>query len=253
MTEASAESDEALMIKQQIAGITLLSGADRVGNIKKNASLMADLYICDDAFQHWPLGRDLNIVAIDAGNPFGNGHLLPVGILREPLSALKRADIFVFTKINASKNVQALTAQIKKFNSKALIVESRYTSTGCVDVFNSEVLPNDFLKDKSVLAFSAIGDPLSFESQFKDLGAKLAKTLTFMDHHSYQKKDIQAIVLQAHACKAQLLVCTHKDAVKLQIFKDSFDGIRLVYIPIQLEILKGSDEFIQKIITVCRL
>ncbi len=70
-----------------------------MSNIKNDLeALPVDVYIADDAFQHWPLGRDLNIVAIDAGNPFGNGHLLPAGILREPLSALKRADIFVLTK-----------------------------------------------------------------------------------------------------------------------------------------------------------
>ena len=75
---------------------------------KLSMALPVDVFICDDAFQHWPLKRDLNIVAIDAGNPFGNGYLLPAGILREPLSALKRADVIVLTKTDGMGDLQAL-------------------------------------------------------------------------------------------------------------------------------------------------
>ena len=241
------------MLNEQMPLIPVLAGGDRVTNIRKAKGILpVDVYIADDAFQHWPLGRDLNIVAIDAGNPFGNGHLLPAGILREPLSALKRAHVFVLTKTEGSSGIQVLSSKLKEINPKALIVESRYKSAGVVDVFDSGPTQENFLNDRRVVGFCAIGDPLSFESSLKNSGAKVSKLFSYMDHHVYKKDDIQRMVEFCRAQDVEVLVTTHKDAVKLRIFKDLFAGIRLVYIPIQLEITKGSDEFFQKVISVCR-
>ena len=253
MPQASKDSDEVDMINEQIPYVPLLAGADRIESIKKSKGIMpVDVYIADDAFQHWPLHRDLNVVAIDASSPFGNGYLLPAGILREPLSALKRAHIFVLTKTNGSKDLELLISRLSKINPRALIVESRYKNAGCVDVFDSVVLPEGFLKDKKVVGFCAIGEPLSFQSELKNTGATVTKVFTYMDHHVYDKADILQMLDYARAQNAQVLVTTHKDAVKLRDHKELFSGFSLVYIPIQLEITKGADEFIQKIISVCR-
>jgi tetraacyldisaccharide 4'-kinase len=241
------------MLNEQMPLIPVLAGGDRITNIRKTKGILpVDVYIADDAFQHWPLGRDLNIVAIDAGNPFGNGYLLPAGILREPLSALKRAHVFVLTKIESSSGIQVLSSKLKEINPKALIVESRYKSAGVVDVFDPGPPQEDFLNDRRVVGFCAIGDPLSFESSLKNSRAKISKLFSYMDHHVYKKDEIQRMVAFCRAQDVEALVTTHKDVVKLRIFKDLFAGIRLVYIPIQLEITKGSDEFFQKVISVCR-
>jgi tetraacyldisaccharide 4'-kinase len=253
MPKNSSSSDEADMLNEQIPYIPILAGADRIANIvKSKGSFPVDVYLCDDAFQHWPLFRDLNIVVIDAGNPFGNGHLLPAGILREPLSALKRADVLLLTKIDDSNDIQDLSKKLKKINRNALIVESRYKSAGAVDVFDTKRLPEYYLKDFEVAAFCAIGDPLSFECSLSNCGAKIIKLFTYMDHHVYTKSDIVSMVQFCRSKCIPVLVTTHKDAVKLRAFKDLFEGFRVVYIPIQLEITKGSDEFIQKVISVCR-
>jgi len=252
MPQASKDSDEADMFNEQIPYIPVLTGADRIANIIKAKGVLAvDVFICDDAFQHWPLKRNLNIVAIDAGNPFGNGFLLPAGILREPLSSLKRADILILTKIDASNQTQQLTIKLREINPKALIVESSFKSMGVVDVFNAEALPGEFLRNLPVIGFCAIGDPLSFQSELKNSGAQIIKMFTFMDHHSYVEKDILEMVVFCHQQTVPIMVTTHKDAVKLNAFKDLFKGVRLVYIPIQLEITKGADEFIQKVISIC--
>ena len=253
MPKASKNSDEVDMLNEQIPYIPVLAGADRIYNIRTAEEILpVNVYVCDDAFQHWPLRRDLNIVAIDAGNPFGNGFLLPAGILREPLSALKRADVFILTKIDSSSNVQVLTSKLNRINPKASIMESRYKSAGAVDVFEAKLMVEDFLNEKQVVGFCAIGDPLSFELSLKNSGAKILKLFTYMDHHIYKKDDIQRMVEFCRSQGIQVLVTTHKDVVKLRAFKDLFDDIRLVYIPIQLEITKGSDEFIQKVISICR-
>jgi tetraacyldisaccharide 4'-kinase len=211
-----------------------------------------DVYIADDAFQHWPLERDLNIVVIDAGNPFGNGYLLPAGILREGPSALKRAHVIMLSKTEALSGIQVLSSRLKEINPKALIVESRYKSTGVVDVFDSDPKGENFLKDMPVVGFCAIGDPLSFEASLKNSGAKISKLFSYMDHHVYKRDDIQRMLEFCRAQNIDVLVTTHKDAVKLRVFKDLFASIRLVYIPIRLEITKGADEFFQKVISVCR-
>ncbi len=253
MPQASKDSDEADMLNEQIPYIPVLTGADRAANIRQVlGTLPVDVFICDDAFQHWALKRDLNIVVLDAVNPFGNGYLLPAGVLREEPSALKRAHIIVLTKTDGPRDTQALRARLKTINAHALIVESRHKSGGAVDVFGTQAHPEDFLKDKRVVGFCAIGDPLSFETGLKNLGANVVKVFTYRDHHVYQHKDIQQMVQLARAQGVQTLVTTHKDAVKLQAFKDLFEGLHLVYIPIQLEITKGSDEFLQKVMLVCR-
>jgi len=253
MPQSSKDSDEVDMLNEQIPYIPVLAGADRVTNIRKAIGVLpVDVYIADDAFQHWPLGRDLNIVAIDAGNPFGNGFLLPAGILREPLPALKRAHVFVLTKTDGSSGIQVLASRLKEINPKALIVESRYKATGVVGVFDDGVLPENFLNDRPVVGFCAIGDPLSFELSLKNSGVKISKLFSFMDHHIYTRGDVQRMLKFCLSQDIQVLVTTHKDAVKLRVFNDLFVGLRLVYIPIQLEITKGADEFIQKVISVCR-
>ena len=253
MPKLSSSSDEVDMLGEQMPYIPILAGADRIANIKKSCDTMpVDVYIADDAFQHWPLGRDLNIVAIDASNPFGNGCLLPAGILREPLSALKRADILVLTKIEGVKDIQTLRARLVRINPKALMVESRYTSGRVVDVFDNTTIGDGFLNDLKVIAFCAIGDHLSFESSLRAASARVIKLFSFRDHYSYQPEDIKRMVDYCREQGLEVLVTTHKDAVKLRVFKDLFAGLQLVYMPIQLEITKGSDEFVQKVINLCR-
>jgi tetraacyldisaccharide 4'-kinase len=253
MPHGSKDSDEADMLNEQIPNMPVLIGADRVTNIVKSKDILpVDVYIADDAFQLWPLERDLNIVAIDAGNPFGNGYLLPAGILREPLSSLKRADVFILTKIDNSNDIQPLCSKLRSINPKALIMESHYKSVSPVDVFDSECMPENFLNDKPVVGFCAIGDPLAFESSLERSTAKISLIFNYMDHHVYKRDDIQHMLDFCRLQDVQVLVTTHKDAVKLRAFKNLFEGFRLVYMPIQLEITKGADEFFQKVISVCR-
>ncbi len=251
MTKASTVSDEVSMLNEQLASVPVLMGANRVNSIKQAAVMPVDVYLCDDAFQHWPLHRDLDIVAIDAANPWGNGHLLPAGILREPLSSLQRADIIVLNKADTSSKVAELYAQLQQINPQALIVESHYRREGFKDVFDGGMVPEDFLKDKPVAAFCGIGDPFSFEAGLTNAGVKIARMFNYMDHHVYTSQDIEMMVDYCRSEGIEVLVTTHKDAVKLRSFRYLLGDIKLMYVSIRLEITKGSDEFIQKIISIC--
>jgi tetraacyldisaccharide-1-P 4'-kinase len=145
-----------------------------------------------------------------------------------------------------------LTARLKKINPEALMVESRYKVGGAAVVFDNDILPQDFLNEKQAAGFCAIGDPRSFETSLKVSGARVTRLFTYRDHHVYSKEDIRQMVGYCRAQNIPILATTHKDAVKLRGFKDLFKGVQLVYIPVQLEITKGSDEFFQTIISVCR-
>jgi len=118
-------NDEIEMFKEVLPHVPVMIGRDRRISIQKAVDQgQVDMFVADDAFQHWPLKRDLDIVAIDAVNPFGNGYMLPRGILREKPLALNRADVFVLTKTDKVQSTKELRSQLNRINNKALIVES---------------------------------------------------------------------------------------------------------------------------------
>ncbi len=242
-------SDEAQMLKEALPQVPVLVGRDRKKSIEAAlANSPVDVFICDDAFQHWPLQRDMDIVAIDAQNPFGNGCLLPAGHLREPLGALKRAQVFLLTKTDLTKAPTTLLSKLKTLNTRALIVQSRHAFVGFKDTFTGTPAG----KFDKAIGFCAIGDPASFTATIAAQGIGLVKNFVYADHHHYSDAEIKSMVASAKGQGIHVLVTTHKDAVKLQSFKNLFNGVRVVYADIQLEITQGSDEFIQHISSRCR-
>ncbi|MCM8779678.1 MAG: tetraacyldisaccharide 4'-kinase, partial [Candidatus Omnitrophica bacterium] len=119
--------DEAYLLAEKLKDIPLGVFPDRIRCAKIiEEKFHPDTFILDDGFQHWKLFRDLDIVAIDATCPFGDGFIIPCGVLREPKSALRRADIFVITKTNVNPDTRDLKSALNKINPAALIVESVY-------------------------------------------------------------------------------------------------------------------------------
>jgi tetraacyldisaccharide 4'-kinase len=166
----------------------------------------AEVIILDDGFQHLAVQRDLDIVLLDARRPFGNGKVLPAGLLREFSSALNRGHLFLFTKAVAGDCLRP------PMPGPALI--SRYLLADTVVSLDGQTRELASLRSKRVAAFAGIADPESF---FSDLGAKglnLVDTFSFPDHVSYQQTDIARI--DASSCEAECLLTTEKDAVKLK-------------------------------------
>ncbi len=251
MAHANELSDEAGMIREVLGKVPVMVGSNRVANIQHAMKEKPfDVICCDDAFQHWSLKRDLDILVIDASNPFGNGHLLPRGILREPLSALKRASIFMLTKTDHAVDLPGLYRRLGAFNQKALVVESCHKPCALVNCVDASKLSLDLIKGKRVGGVCAIGDPSSFETTLKQLDAHVGKMFTFLDHHAYSEADMLTICAWARDNKISFCVTTHKDAVKMQAFKHLFTDLQLVYVAIELELTKGKDEF-QKQIMAC--
>ena len=205
--------DEPYLLARNLEGIAaVISDADRFsagqGALKHFGS---DCFVLDDGFQHMQLARDLNIVTLDATDPWGGGRMLPIGTLREPLSGLKRADCIVLTRCDQAHDLENLEAEARNLSGDRPIFRSRMIPKGIVPLNSqSTELQNP------VGAFCAVGNPSSVITQLNELGYEPVVTKFFKDHHRYSQKDVDDLVGMARKAGAQNLITTAKDAVKLE-------------------------------------
>jgi tetraacyldisaccharide 4'-kinase len=228
--------DEPYLLAQNLSGIPIVVGKNRIksGNYCL-ANFDTKTFILDDGFQYQKLERNLDILLIDSLNPFGNGHLLPRGILREPLGSLKRADLFILTRTDQAGNLAGLKNRIRKINPLAPILESIHAPGYLEDLKSKRRLDVEFIKNKEVLALSSIAHPKSFEKTLKDLKAIIMKRLRYSDHHLYTKKDLKEITSNARGC---LIVTTQKDGVRLEPL---LENESILALRIELKITKGQE------------
>lgn len=171
-------------------------------------------FVLDDGFQHRRVRRDLNIVCIDATNPFGNGKILPDGILREPLQNLKRADAIVVTRANLAENLENLKLQISNLNKNCPIFVSNNRISNLFEL-NEFDAKTQRPKTERSSAFCALGNPGNFFEQLKQDNFNLVSTEVFPDHHFYTQNDIAKLESKAKQENAEILLTTAKDGVKL--------------------------------------
>lgn len=242
--------DEASLMARSLMGVPVLVGRDRaVSGRMAVEKFGSQVLLLDDGFQHWQLYRDIDIVLIDGTNPFGNGHVLPRGILREPLEHLDRADLFVITKIDqiSREAVMAITAKLRQYNRTAPVALSIHKPAAVVPflswndgVHPAEAVPDAFAA-QPVIAVSALGNPLSFEQTLRDAGFTVADVLRYEDHHRYDKADIRHMAEIANE-KNCFLVTTEKDAVKLPADLVKEYDLPLYVLVINLEIVEGKEK-----------
>ncbi len=244
-------SDEAQMLRESLGNTPIIIGKNRLENAKNVLPKeKIDIFILDDGFQHWRIKRDLDIVIIDAVQMFGNGRVLPRGILREPLKALARADSFVITKSDEGKvNVELLRQKLKSLNPKASIIETIHQPDKLLNLNEpAKICDLNFVKGKNTGAFSSIGHPDSFKESLRKLGAGVLVFKAFEDHHRYNSKDIDDIINQFKSANIELIVTTHKDLVKLKTFIPMLTkNFTLLCLLIKIEITNGAKEFYDRI------
>ncbi len=244
------ESDEARMLERLLRDVPVLVGPDRVRNIKDFLTQSdADVFVLDDGFQHWRLARDLDIVALDATNPWGNGALIPRGTLREPRTALSRADVIVLTKTDlGGDNVERIKARLRRMRVEKIVVEAVHSPVALTGLRFGESQPLSLVQGRDVCLFCSLGDPRSFERTLKNLGARVKRVFEFPDHHSYTADDIRTINAYCSSEGVKALVTTEKDSVKLTSFLGLFgDTITLLSLRIEIKITQGRDAFLQRI------
>lgn len=181
-----------------------------------------DVLVMDDAFQHRKVDRDLNIVLLNAGEPFGHDHLLPRGLLREPISSLKRADAVVITHCDEVPTdwLTQIERRIADVDSSIPVYRAIHGPVGLRSAQTKSDETVDIkleeLRDRPIVAFCGLASPDHFLRQLESLGAKIVSHRSFSDHHAYLPQDISSLSEQARSANAQALVTTEKDWIKLQ-------------------------------------
>lgn len=250
---ANEAGDEAYLLAKSLPGIPVVIGANRgITGRYVMKTLDPDIIILDDGYQHWPVYRDLDIVLVDALNMFGNNFLLPRGTLREPLSHLNRADLFLITKSDqatlAARDVIKQT--LRKNNEHAVILESTHTPSYFVEIadwykgIRESKKGLEDLRGCSAMAFSAIGNPSSFEQTLASIGVDLVETVRYPDHHDYGMVELQYVTERAVEQKVSALITTEKDAVKIPSeFIYSERAVPIYILGIDIDVLEGDREF----------
>ncbi len=213
--------DEAFMIARNIPKAKVIVSSDKIKGIRYGIEkFKPDIVILDDGFQkRYDIPDADHILLIDATNPFGFKRIFPAGMLREGISSLKEADVIVITNVNLiddSRKIENIQKVILSKNKNAKIFESEYYTKYFYNILNKEERYNpDSIRNKRVIAFSSIGNPLAFEKMLKKMGVKVAVSLRFKDHHDYKEKEISAIFKLSENISTQYIITTEKDEVKL--------------------------------------
>lgn len=219
LADAAAAGDEPLLLAENLKGqAAVISDPDRVAAAAwalKN--LPAEIFLLDDGFQHLRVARNLNILTIDATNPWGNGKLLPAGILRESPAELARADCIVITRADDPNSTEGLRREISKQSKQVPIFSSRMKLAGLRPIHPVKTLVSpEEIKTSRIAAFCGLGNPESFFSLLRRNGYQLVHTKVFRDHYRYEQTDVDDLARAAITHRAQLLLTTAKDEVKLR-------------------------------------
>ena len=217
LTNAVQAGDEPFLLAQNLKGIAaVISDPDRITAGKWAVdNLGAELFVLDDGFQHLALARDLNILTIDATNPWGGGKLLPAGRLREPRAGLSRADCVVVTRADQVGELISLEDEIQRHNSSCLVVRSKMTVKS-IQRLNFERTEELGSLPQPTAAFCAVGNPESFFDHLRRLGINPVFTRAFRDHYQYTHSDVDSLIQESRKTGAQSIITTAKDGVKLQ-------------------------------------
>jgi len=203
----------------------------------------AEVLIMDDGFQHRRLARNLDIVTIDATRPFGCGRLLPAGLLREPVTALARADAVVITRCDQTQEAELaeLEQKLRQINSNMVIARSIHAPI-CAESAERKKISLESLRGRKVFAFCGIGNPQAFLSTLNMLGCDVVASRVYDDHHYYDSDDVASIYEQAMCGKAELILTTHKDWTKIVRLGDLGAKMPLAYLAIELKFISGEDK-----------
>ena len=248
LLDSATGGDEPYMLASNLPGVAVVVDRNRVKAGRYAVKrLGCNTLILDDGFQYQKLKHSIEVVLVDSTNPFGNGNLLPRGILREPARNIRRADIIFLTKCRG--DVSAVKEEIRRYNTTAEIVECNHTPKVLKDVWSREEFPLDWLSGKTVCTLSGIASPKGFENSLRHLGAKVVWCERYADHHRYDSSEVLYALNRTADMGADALVTTEKDAVRFPRLETS--PVRCLYLRVAIEILAGGESFTQLINRIC--
>ena len=235
--------DEPYLIARRLKSVPVIISRDRyLAGIRAHEMFGSDFFILDDGFQHLMLKRDLDLVLIDASNPFGNGHLLPWGPLREPVKQLKRADAVIFTRCGSSPAESDVERSLKERLREKPLFRGDHIPEEIVFPFKKDIARDPgFLKGKRVTAFAGIARPEAFRDTLIKLGADLVSFSNFKDHYPFSLDDFRGLVAEKEKNSAEFLITTEKDWVRLESIISEYTG--LAYLKIRFGLLSDEEKF----------
>ena len=250
LLDSEIAGDEPYMLARNLPGVVVLVDKNRV---KAGAFAIkrfgCDTLVLDDGFQYLPLKGRLNLLLVDKTNPFGNGQLLPRGLLREPVKHLHRASYIFVTKSDGQRDHE-LEETIRQHNPQAEIIECAHVPKYLQRVNDSgERHELAHLKGRRVGAFSGIATPDSFEAFLRKFGANLLYTKRYVDHYRFTTDDLDLIFEEAVDAGLDFVVTTEKDAVRIPA--DMKFPLPLYYLRLEIEILRGAADFNEAVGRIC--
>jgi tetraacyldisaccharide 4'-kinase len=249
LLDSKFAGDEPYMLAQNLDGVSVVVDKDRIkGGRFAVRHLGADTLVLDDGLQYLRLAHGTDIVLVDRTAPYGTGHLLPRGTLREPPRNLRRASYILITKCDGTPN-DALIEQIRRHNPYAPIIECAHGPRYLEEVFTGKRQPLEFLQDKWVAAISGIAVPESFEKTLENLGARVEIRRHFPDHYRFNIREINAFMERCIERDMELVVTTEKDAVRFPRPKEI--TVPIWFLRIEVEILKGHHDWEEMIDRFC--
>ncbi len=240
-----SKNDEVMLLQENLPDVPVVVGKDRVQKAQEAlAHQDGRIFLLDDGFQQWRVKRDLDIVVIDATNPFGNHRLIPRGILREPVNSIKRANLVVITKTDIGQaNLSEIYRILKKKKVTAAVVETVHQPVCFQDLYTKEKLDLSVIKNQTVHSFCGIGDPDSFEETVRSLGAHIEKNFIFRNHHWYTEEDMRQVAESITSRGSAFVITTAKDAVKLKDYKDFWkDYPKVLVLKMQIRMVKDNEK-----------
>lgn len=247
--KAQETMDELAILAESCPQAKVVVNPNRVEAANEAVSKFdAKALIMDDGFQHRRLARDLDIVTIDATCPFGYGKILPAGLLREPVSSLKRADAAVLTRCDqvCEAELSRIEQELRLINPDMIIAKSMHNPI-CAKTANGEKITIEQLRNKKIFAFCGIGNPEAFLSTIKNSGAELVGSRIYNDHYHYTESDIGDIHGLACGCGAELILSTQKDGAKTAALASIKKDMPLAYLAVEIKFIDGEDKLKQLI------
>ncbi len=234
LLKSKTSGDEALLIAQSLEGVPVITGSQRIvtGRAAIN-QFGTNVLICDDAFQHRKIFRDIDLVLLDSQNQPGNDHILPRGRLREPIAGLRRAGAFVITRTGEGPQANNIIGKWAQAGNIPVFM-SIHKPKDIIKGDNSRQWPISGLKGKNVCAFCGIAKPESFKNTLLAAGAQVLFFDIFSDHHRYGENQLGKIKNQFIDCHADFLITTQKDAIHLQEFPEFLNIICILRIEMEI-------------------
>lgn len=236
--------DEPCLLVENLPKAIAFVGKNRSKSAQMASEKGAKLILIDDGMQHHKLERDFEVVILDSHDPFGQGHLLPRGMLRDEPESLSKADLIVLNHVDSSTTYQSIKDQVHAY-SQAPVVGTKLKVERIVSFEGKAIGP---IKGKKVGLFCSIAHPEYFEKTVAELGAQIIDRHIIPDHRSFDMSEMTQFAARCAENGAELLVCTEKDKVKL--VGNLTGSLPVAWVKIKLEIIEDQEnweKFIAKV------